>query len=183
VDFFAGSPGLTREQSRDLVLLESLREALDLLASDAFEPAFGGSANQDDYRWGLLHRIVFDHPLDGPFSIPPAAGFDHVAPLLLGIARSGGYEAVDASSHNPRADGLNEFMFGSGPNRRFVGELDPAGIDAEQVIPGGQSGVLGSPHYASQLGRWLTNHYHPMWINPRDVGPNGVSIDVLLPMR
>jgi penicillin amidase len=25
--------------------------------------------------------------------------------------------------------------------------------------------VLGSPLYASQLGRWLTNNYHPLLIN------------------
>jgi hypothetical protein len=29
--------------------------------------------------------------------------------------------AVDASSHSARADGTASFMFGSGPNRRYVG--------------------------------------------------------------
>ena len=33
-------------------------------------------------------------------------------------------------------------------------------IAASEIIPGGQSAVLGSPLYASQLGRWLTNNYH-----------------------
>jgi penicillin amidase len=52
-------------------------------------------------------------------------------------------------------------MFGSGPARRFVGEMS-ATINAGEILPGGQSGVLGSPLYASQLGRWLTNQYKPL---------------------
>ena len=30
------------------------------------------------------------------------------------------------------------------------------------VLPGGESGILGSPFYANLLGRWLTNDSHPM---------------------
>lgn len=171
VDFFPAPAGVTREQARDLALLGALRDALDRLAGPAFEDAFGGSADQGDYRWGRLHRITFEHPLGAPFSIPPAGGFDDLAPELPGISRSGGYEAVDASSHSARADDADEFTFSSGPARRFVGVLDPAGIDARQVIPGGQSGVLGSPHYADQLPLWLTDRYHPVAIEPAAVGP------------
>ena len=54
-------------------MLKSLEDALDRLASDAFAAAFGNSANQDDYLWGKLHRIVFDGvAVGGPFSIPGA---------------------------------------------------------------------------------------------------------------
>ena len=175
VNFFAGPAGLTPAQSRDLILLQSLRQALDLLASDDFAAAFGRSTNQDDYRWGYLHRIEFDHILGGPFSVPPAGGFQPVSPELRGVARSGGYEAVDASSHSARADGVNEFMFGAGPARRFVGVLDPNGIQAEEIIPGGESGVVISPNYANQLGRWLTNDYHPLLLDAADVAGDVVS--------
>ncbi|MEM7585653.1 MAG: penicillin acylase family protein [Acidobacteriota bacterium] len=170
--FFHNGLGLTAEQDRDLILLQSLRAALDLLATDEFAPAFRNSTNQDDYRWGYLHRIVFNHPLGGPFDIPNAGGFQDLGEGLPGVARAGGYEAVDASTHSARSDGLNEFMFGAGPARRFVGVMDPAGIDAVQVIPGGQSGVVVSPDYASQLGRWLTNNYHPMLFTPAAIAAN-----------
>ena len=140
VNFFPGPAGFTPEQSRDLILLQNLRSALDLLAGDTFAPAFGNSTDQDDYRWGTLHRIELDHLLGGPFSIPPAGGFNHLAADLPGLARAGGYEAVDASSHSARADGLDEFMFGSGASRRLVGVLDPSGVQAEEIIPGGQDG-------------------------------------------
>jgi penicillin amidase len=141
------------------VMLFSLSEALDLLAGDAFFDAFGNSTNLDDYRWGYLHRIVFDHVLGPPFDIPPSGGLSHVSATLMGVARSGGMGAVDASSHSARADSVNRFMFGSGPNRRFVGHMTPEGIEIHQTTPGGTSGVIGSPHQSDSLMLWLTNRY------------------------
>lgn len=181
LDFFNVPGDLSPEDERDVVLLSSLREALDLLAGDAFDAAFGGSTDQDDYRWGRLHRIVFDHPLGGPFSVPPAGGFSNLGPGLPGVARSGGYEAVDASAHSPRADGLNEFMFGSGPARRFVGELDPNGIAGREILPGGQRAVLGDPGYANQLPRWLTNRYHPLRLSQEAVRQGGAIEQTFTP--
>ncbi|MCB1611700.1 MAG: penicillin acylase family protein, partial [Xanthomonadales bacterium] len=71
---------------------------------------------------------------------------------------------LDVGGHSVRANTVNGFMFGSGPARRFVGDLNTP-ISAENIHPGGQSGVLGSPTYASQLGRWLTNRYKTLIIN------------------
>lgn len=181
VDFFAVPGAASREEARDRVLLESLRTALDLLASDAFAPAFDGSTEQDDYRWGKLHRIVFDHPLGGPFDVPPAGGLVTLGPELPGVARSGGFGAVDASSHGARADGVDEFMFGSGPARRFVGEMTPLGPVPQEVIPGGESGVLGHPFFASQLPLWLTNRYHPFPYRPNDVVNATLRFQVFFP--
>ena len=181
LDFFAFPGATSREEARDLVLLECLRAALDLLASPTFEPAFGGSGDQDDYRWGLLHRIVFEHPLGGPFDVPPAGGLTSVAPDLPGVARSGGFGAVDASSHSARADGVHEFMFGSGPARRFVGVMEPGGPAADEVIPGGQVGIVGHPHYASQLPLWLTNAYHPFPYRPDAVVEATETFRLFLP--
>ncbi len=153
----------TPADSRDAILLASLAGALDLLASEEFAPAFGGSTNLEDYRWGKLHRIVFDHVLNmDPFNVPNGGGLADLAPDLPGLARSGGRGAVDASAHGARSNGLNEFMFGGGPARRFIGELGPDGPVGEEIIPGGRSGVFLSPHYADQLPWWLTNQYHPL---------------------
>jgi len=166
VNFFevAGAPW--PEIARDVLILRSLRGALDLLAGDAFAPAFNRSTNLDDYRWGKLHRIVFRHTLGGNFSIPPAGGFPSLGPQLPGLPRAGGYEVLDASGHNARAASAGAFTFGGGPSRRFIAELAPSGIRAYQIIPGGQSGTLGAPAYANMLGRWLTNSYHEVFINP-----------------
>jgi penicillin amidase len=147
----------------------SLQQALDLLASDEFAAAFGNSDDIIDYRWGKLHRIVFEHPLESdPFNIPNGGGFMDLAPDLPGLARQGGFQVVDASSHSARADSLNGFMFSHGPNRRFVGEMTPLGVAGAETIPGGQSGVFYSPNYSSQLPLWLTNNYHDLAVGAED---------------
>ena len=147
----------------------SLQQALDLLASDEFAPAFANSSDIMDYRWGKLHRIVFAHPLGSdPFNIPNGGNFMDLAPDLPGLARQGGFQVVDASSHSTRADSLNGFMFADGPNRRFVGEMTPLGVDGVETIPGGQSGVFYNPNYSSQLPLWLTNSYHELAVGAED---------------
>jgi penicillin G amidase len=181
LNFFA-VPGVTSpEAARDVLILASVRDALTLAASPAFAPAFGSSTNQDDYRWGKLHRITFAHLLDGPFSIPPAAGFSDVGPGLPGLATDGGYDTVDAATHGPRAATLNAFMFNSGPSRRFIGNAQPNGIQATQVIPGGEGGEPTDPTFANQLGLWLTNEAHPALQTTSAVAQNAASEQVFLP--
>jgi len=168
VDFFPGPAGLSAEGRRDAALLGALRDALDTLAGPAYAPAFAGSTQQDDYRWGKLHRITFQHLLGGAFSIPPAAGFKDLAPALPGLARDGGYEVINASSYDVRAEDANSFGFGGGPVRRYVGVANSGhglfgdGIQGWNVIPGGSSGNPSSPLYAKQLGDWLTVDQHPV---------------------
>ncbi len=161
VDFFV-VPGVANpDDRRDVVILLSLVDALDLLAGPAFAPAFGGSTDQGDYRWGRLHRVVLDHPLGPPFDVPGAA-FPPSFGDLPGIATDGGFGVVDASSHSARADDADDFMFGSGPVRRYVGGPEQGRwISGQSSLPGGESGVLGSPFYANLLGEWLTNEAHP----------------------
>ena len=169
---------------RDILILKSVQDALDLLAGSQFEEAFGGSTDQNDYRWGRLHRIVLDHPLGGPFNTPPAGGaFPPSFDDLPGLAVDGGFGVVDASSHSARADSSNDFMFGSGPTRRYVGESSrsPRGIRGHTVLPGGESGVLGSPLYANILGRWLTNDYYDIRQRVRDVKKSAASMQKFVP--
>jgi len=155
--------------ARDTAVLAAVKSALDLASSPAFAPAFGGSTNLADYRWGKLHRIVFRHPLGGPFSIPTGAGFSDLGAGLPGIATDGGFDAVDASSHNPRASTLNGFMFGSGPARRFVAEARKSSPRAVQVIPGGESGNPSGQWFGNQLGLWLTDDYHSATVDEKEV--------------
>ena len=161
----------------------SLQQALDLLASDEFAPAFANSTDVMDYAWGNLHRVKFFHPLGvDPFNIPNGGGFMDLAPDLPGLARQGGFEVVDASSHSSRANTLNGFMFGDGPNRRFVGEMTPEGVVGYNTIPGGQSGVFYHPNYSSQLPLWLTNNYHDLALGEEDGKAVAVSTTTFGPV-
>src|SRR5205085_7982261 len=116
VNFFA-VPGIAAAADRrDFVILSSLRSGLELLAT----AAFFGSANQNDYRWGRLHRIEFTHPLGSVFSIPPAGGaFPAPLPGVRGIPTDGGFQTVDASSHNARGKVPDDFMFTVIPSHRM----------------------------------------------------------------
>ena len=166
----------TAPARRDILILKSVADALELLASEPFAPAFARSTDQNEYRWGKLHRIVFRHPLGGPFNTPPAGGA--VPPPLAGlngIAVDGGFEVVDASSHNSRAATLDGFMFSSGPVRRGVSE----GVRGQQIsavtsLPGGTSGIVGHPNSINLLRPWLTNEAFPILLGPRVILPWGI---------
>ena len=154
---------------RDIIVLRSLAEALDLLAGEAFEDAFKASTNQDDYVWGRLHRLILRHPLGGPFNVPPAGGaFPPSFDDLDGFAVDGGLEAPDAARHSARASSSHAFIFTNGPVRRYVGEVasDPGSIEAQTSLPGGTSGNIASPFYANLLARWLTNDTYPVRQTP-----------------
>jgi penicillin G amidase len=183
VDFFVVPGAASPEDERDVVLLRSLAEALDRLAGPSFAAAFGGSAVQDDYRWGKLHRVVFDHPLDGDRSIPPAGGaFPQPLPGLPGIPTDGGFGTVDASSHGARASDPNGFMFGGGPVRRFVGEMRPGqGSRAESSLPGGTSSEVGSDRYFTLLPAWLTNESYAQPLRTSDLRPTFVDETSYIP--
>ena len=175
INFFRVPGVVDQNVARDIILLQSLLNGLNLLASNDFAAAYANSTNLDDYRWGKLHRIVFAHNLGGPFNVPPPGSPQNVSPTLPGFARSGGMGSVDAASHEARADRPNEFMFSSGPARRLIATMRPDGPDAKEVIPGGESGAPGNPHGTDQLALWLVNAYKPLPVSLDDVNANAVD--------
>lgn len=186
VNFFdVPNVSLAPEAERDIILLQSLKDALNLLASPAFAPAFAQSTDQKDYRWGKLHRIVFSHTLNLPvLNIPSGApGFTNLAPDLPGLATDGGFDTVDAATHPARAATLNGFMFNGGPSRRFVGEARPGKIRAVENIPGGESGIPFTPFFGNLLRTWLVNVYHDALTTDDKVNKNGVFRQVFEPAK
>jgi penicillin amidase len=157
-----------------------LLDALTRLAGPPFAAAFGGSTNQDDYRWGKLHQVVFAHALGGPFSIPPAGGaFPHpLGQTLPGIPTDGGFEVIDRSDHDPRADNAAAFMFAGGPAQRFTSE---GGQHAASGSPGGTSGTLGTPHSFNLLQLWLANDAFPLRFRHNEVQANAVTTARFVP--
>ena len=175
--FFAGP-----DQGAQRVL-GAVKAALDLAASPAFAPAFGGSTNLADYRWGKLHRITFAHTLGPAFSLPPAGGLADLGPGLPGVATDGGFAVLDASSHNPRAATLNGFRFSGGPARRFVAETRRSHPNAVQVTPGGASGNPFGPFFGNQLPLWLTNDYHQATVQVGEIERDASSREEFRPAR
>ena len=182
IDFFA-VPGIADPAAaRDFLLLSSLQQALGMLSSPAFTDAFRGSTNLADYRWGLLHRLVLRHPLGGPFNTPPAFGeFPAPLPGLAGLPVDGGFETVDAASHDVHAADVNGFMFGGGPARRFVGDVAPGEIVAVSALPGGTSADPTNPFYLNLLRPYLFNEYYPALLAREVRGDNVAGVTRFVP--
>jgi penicillin amidase len=101
------------------------------------------------------------------------------------VATDGGFGVVDASSHSAYANDSEDFRFGSGPNRRYVGELGtkPGSIRGETILPGGDSGVIGSPFYGNLLPRWLTNDTFEIRFKRGDVNKAAATKNVFVPAK
>jgi penicillin amidase len=168
-----------RESSEE-VLLTALVNALDFLESEPtniYEGGFGTS-DMDAWIWGLRHQVEFvslvsayiDDPLLGPIFEQFAVTTD-VLPLdddipfgdprrpLDWFPRPGDNRCVDAA--NPGLSG-RRFRHGNGPVMRMVFALGPDGVEGRNIIPGGQSGIVDSPHYADQAALWLANETLPV---------------------
>ena len=91
----------------------------------------------------------------------------------------------DASSHSARAASSEAFRYGHGPARRYVGQVvrSPLRIDGRTALPGGESGVLGSPYYVNLLGRWLTNDAYGMRHRMKDVQKDAAEKEVFVPAK
>jgi len=163
IDFFAAPGMAVAADRRDFAILSSLKAGLELLG-DLF-----GSGNQDDYRWGVLHRVALDHPLGGPFSIPP-------------IPTDGGFQTVDAASHSARAATLGQFIYRDGSTHRSVYELRAGANRAASIWPGGTSGDPFSANYTQFLERWLTNQSLPLLLGKQEVKRSGAVLERYVPM-
>ncbi|PYI86979.1 MAG: hypothetical protein DME26_07885 [Verrucomicrobia bacterium] len=184
INFF-NVPGVASgADRRDTLILKSLADGLTRLSGAPFSPVFANSANQNDYRWGRLHRLVLEHTLGGPFNIPPSGGlFPPPLPGLAGIPVDGGYGSVDAAIHPVRADSSDVFMFTRGAATRFVSEAGPGQVRAEASLPGGISGTLGGPQSVNLLAGWLTNDTFPLLFRNSDVQQQAVSVTKFIPVE
>lgn len=164
VNFFNISGVASAEDRRDIFILASLTWALQRLAGPYFNAAFGSSPNQDNYRWGKLHRLVLNHPLGGPFNAPPAFGAfpNPLGDALPGFPVDGGFASVDVGNFPLRAWGANDFLFNAGPSNRFVAIAETQGMRAESSWPGGTSAIPGNQFYLNLLPGWLTNDTIPL---------------------
>lgn len=96
-------------------------------------------------------------------AFPPAGGvFPASVTGLPGIATDGGFDVLDRSDSEVRADSANGFMFDAGPSNRSVHMATEPGMTGESALPGGVSGTLGCPFNVNLLAVWLANQYYPL---------------------
>ena len=123
------------------------------------------------WRWGRLHSLTLRHllgsraPLDRLFNRGPyPIGGDGDTLWNAQVAR-----------HDPTADAVM-----IGPPFRFIADLADLGQSRGQLMPG-QSGQVGSPHYADGIGAWLRGDYHPMVTDRAAVDGNAEARFTLVP--
>ena len=79
-----------------------------------------------------------------------------------------------------KLDGTS-FTHGSGPVFRMVIALGPSGVRGQNVIPGGQSGDPGNPHFSDQAPLWLANQTMPLRYLPEEVAAGATSRERFVP--
>ena len=186
INFFDDpSVSLAAADERDMLLVKSLQSALDLLSGANFTDAFGGSTDVDDYLWGKVHYVIFQSFLDGNLNDTriPGGGIysipqQPVATFPPGDPHMGARFTVNVGNYGIRPTDEHGLSFGSGSNRRSVVEMGPGGpVRAKNVIPGGEDGVVGHPHYGDQINLWLGQGYHDTLLATADVVANAESRD------
>lgn len=182
------------------VALASLIRVLEDLAAEPRRAGVGGfgTDDMDQWLWGLRHQVKFesilagvagDNPLidliAGDFSIstdrlPLADSFDNDDPRrgLEWFPRPGDLFGVDAA--NPAFTGA-DFHYANGPVMRMVIRLGEDGVTGQNIIPGGQSGIVASEHFADQAALWLANETVPLRHTPTQVAEGAVGREVLTP--
>lgn len=180
------------ERSHEVILL-ALGTALDQLAS----PQGFGTAELDRWLWGLRHQVRFRALLEEVAAGNPLAGIlglkfnitTEALPLadnlpagdprasLEHFPRDGDFFTVDAAS----GGFSGPYTYSNGPVMRMVISLDGGRISGRNILPGGQSALLGSPHFADQAALWLGNETVPIRYHPEDVVEGAEGGERLVP--
>ena len=193
------------ESSRE-ILVKSLADALDELASPTVSPGNGGfgTSTQSAWLWGLRHQVAFESLITAYAG--NVMGIDLIAlatristrqlPLaptlspgdpregIVWFPRPGDWLAVDAA--NPPLSGT-DYVYRSGPVMRMVIELNRSGfVRGQNVIPAGQSGIaarMGATDptpgatFKDQAALWLGNQTYPMRWTVDDVTSHAIAHD------
>ncbi|RME28787.1 MAG: penicillin acylase family protein [Deltaproteobacteria bacterium] len=176
--------GTEEIETSDEVALLAMLDGLAFLRSEPGEDLRGTGFGTDDisrYKWGLRHQVRFESVLadflgddDYSFLTDRFAITTDTLPLqgeagtedLHWFPRPGDNLAVDAANNGWGPD----FTHSSGPVFRMVIALaDGDFVSGRNVIPGGQSALIDSDHFADQAALWLANDTLPMRFFARDV--------------
>jgi penicillin amidase len=109
------------------------------------------------WRWNAVHHTAAKHTLLARF--PERAAELNPPPVQIG----GDGDTLQAASYL-YGDRPDFWIVGLSVYRQVVDFSQSAGgeLEASYVVPGGVSGVPGSPHFADQLERWRTHQRIPM---------------------
>jgi len=149
-------------ETRDERTIRALLDAIDFLKT-----RLGGDTNA--WRWGKLHTIRFTALVGLWKSLSIPQDPDDVFPI--GFPRHGDGLNVDSAFYEtPRVlDQTADFSYSHGPTQRFVIEMDPKGVIARNVLPGGNVWDSRDPHFRDEAELWRRNQNRMFAFSTPDV--------------
>ncbi|MBN1248859.1 MAG: penicillin acylase family protein [Anaerolineae bacterium] len=139
-------------EGRDACTREALRRTISFLRDE-----LGGEMQA--WSWGKLHTLTLHHRLG---AVSPLDRVLNRGPYPLG---GDGGTVWATGSGRDSVEGQHVV----GPVYRMIVDLRDLRRSRSVLLPG-QSGRLGSPHYADQIDAWFEGAYHPMLYTREDVG-------------
>jgi penicillin amidase len=148
-------------------------ETLPAICAEAWESTverYGPDPSQ--WRWDRDHGTGSRHPLS--FAFPDLARTLDPPRAMVG----GDGDCLQCAAYG--WSGRRDFVIaGLSVYRQAVDFTQPE--RGSYVVPGGVSGLAGTPHYADQLEHWRTHQRIPAWMSEADVKANAVSELALVP--
>ena len=131
-------------------MFKSMAQTIQQLKSE-----FGDDENR--WVWGKVHTLTFKHvlgekkPLDRLFNIGP-------------FSIEGSHLTVNKRQYPYKTP----YDATSGVSYRMIVDFSNMSV-SQRVLPTGESGQLGSPHYKDQIDLYLSGRYRPARLERRDV--------------
>jgi penicillin amidase len=116
-----------------------------------------------------MHKLTFEHPLGKK---KPLDRIFNIGPLSVG-----GSHLTINMRHYPYA---TPYDANHGVSYRMIVDFSNMGV-SHHVLPTGESGQLGSPHYKDQLDLYLRGKYHPAWLERKDIEKHAKETLILEP--
>ena len=151
-----------QKESKEDIIAISVAQTIQQLKKE-----FGD--DKTNWSWGKKHTLTFEHalgkkkPLDYIFNIGPfPVGGSHLTINKKQFSYQTPYHANVGASYRMIVDFSNMSV-------------------AQHVLPTGESGQIGSPHYKDQVDLYLNGKYHPAWIERTDVDQHAEGTFILKP--
>lgn len=192
--------GTEEVERSDEIAAQALADALAVLRGPRRSAGVGGfdTDDMDAWLWGLRHQVRLQSLLVSfagdndlvaligrdfaitPERLPLADGLDDDDPRASApwFPRPGDWFNVDAAHPTP---GRDDYFYDAGPVMRMAFHLGPDGVQGYNILPGGQSGLVDSEHFADQLELWLGNRTLPVRFDPLDVAAGATGREVFSP--
>ncbi len=150
------------EETLDDIIFKSMAQTIQQLKTE-----IGDDDNK--WVWGKMHTLTFEHvlgekkPLDRLFNIGP-------------FPIEGSHLTVNKRQYPYK----KPYDATSGVSYRMIVDFSNMSV-SQRILPTGESGQLGSPHYKDQIDLYLSGRYRQAWLERRDVEKHAKETLILKP--